>query len=203
VCGLCDGTVQKRLLAIDTLTFADACKTAIMMETPTRDAQDIDGSASPQLHKIDGKEPQHKRSSRKYRATSANHPKQPCLRCVDSTHLPTNRRYIQTTCNFCGKPGHLERVCLSKKRAGFHRNVKQVTGDIPLDPGIPRDPGDISIDGVTVSRAWLNPIWVTPTINNSPMKMELDTRAAVSLLPSTLYHKYFQDIPLHPCTATL
>lgn len=44
----------------------------------------------------------------------------------------------------------------------------------------------------TVSAENTNIIWVTPEIENKPLKMELDTGSAVSIIPATTYEKLFK-----------
>ena len=56
---------------------------------------------------------------------------------------------------------------------------------------------DISTVGSTRS-VQKEPIWVTPKINGIPIKMELDTGSAISIIPRNLYTKHFQNVKLKP-----
>ena len=55
----------------------------------------------------------------------------------------------------------------------------------------------------TVHAASADVIWVTPTIAGKPIQMELDTGAAVSLLPHNLYVENFSHMPLEDTPVVL
>ena len=55
----------------------------------------------------------------------------------------------------------------------------------------------------TVHSKARKPIKVTLQVNGHPLTMELDTGAAVSIVPSTIYNKLFPKLPLKPTTVRL
>jgi hypothetical protein len=54
-----------------------------------------------------------------------------------------------------------------------------------------------------VSKAHTNIIWVTPEVEEKPLKMELDTGSAVSVLPLSKYYTTFKSSKLHDCPQNL
>ena len=55
-----------------------------------------------------------------------------CPRCGKTGHIPKECRFIDTTCRFCQKKGHIEAVCLKKK--GTQSQKKQSIGVITREP---------------------------------------------------------------------
>ena len=120
---------------------------------------------------------------------------------------PQACRFIKERCRFCQKMGHIERVCRNKEREsekerqrGKKRRVNELDlskregqeekseGDIPLYWGVDEK-------GL---KQWKSgrPISVKEVIEGISIWMELDTGAAVSLLPFPDYQTKFKHIPL-------
>eukprot|EP00731_Ephydatia_muelleri_P001201 Em0001g1201a len=127
-----------------------------------------------------------------------------CFRC-GRTHQPETCWFRDQQCRSCKKVGHAERVCRSRKR------VQEVKGS--AEPYRSRDK---SLREMDKEEDETNLFWGTiKTKNNGtdqwkgghalvvevmvdslPLKMELDTGAAVSLLPYALYRERYSHLSL-------
>ena len=120
VCGIQDEAIQRKLLAENKLTLTRATEIALAMEAAERDASDLRNVAG-DVNKI---RPQ-------YNSRNVNFKKEEpgfavekaadfssggrCYRCGDP-HQEEVCRFKNVTCHFCKKPGHIAKVCNSKKK---------------------------------------------------------------------------------------
>lgn len=187
VCGVTCEAAQKRLLTESKLDFERACRIVTSMEIAIQDTKLLQGA---NIHRM-----QAQQSSAQVIQAKRNSPSNEeyaCMRCGGNNHASKKCKFINILCNYCHKRGHIERVCLSKRR-----DVKAVEEEIPnTDTEVP-------VNNIMINRTAIDPIWVTPIVKNIPLRMELDTGAAVSLLPYSLYTKYFSNETLRPCKSTL
>eukprot|EP00731_Ephydatia_muelleri_P030921 Em0022g435a len=108
----------------DELTFAKAIAVATETEEAAKVAKEtVYGTKTTPVHKVD-----HKRRSRSpdsgdtpaYNARDGNErdfPSGTCPRCGKSDHKAQDCPYRDATCRYCHKRGHLEAVCLKKRRS--------------------------------------------------------------------------------------
>jgi len=99
VCGLHEVHIQKRLLTMDQLTFDLACKTAYSMETAAKDASAFREKT---IHAVQATEPAK------------------CFRCGRS-HNEADCWFKDSTCDKCGKKGHIKPVCRGRARYNKQR----------------------------------------------------------------------------------
>ena len=189
VCGMRNEKVQQRLLTMGNLTFRKAVEEAEMAERASKDVVEFHESV-PEVHRL----PAHAGGR--------------CYRC-DGQHDPQTCRFLNEQCNFCKKRGHVERACMSKKRFSRGsstwreqkappRMVKTV--ERPVGSMDELESGDETLNwgGVYTMAQWKDgkPMYVEVMIEGQQVKMELDTGAAVSLLPYQVYQENFAHLPL-------
>ena len=108
-------------------------------------------------------------------------PNQPCYRCGKSNHSAAG-------CRACGKQGHIARACHSNPPSQFKKTEKRRFKTHLVEPD-----GNSSTDSeadtyrLTDSEAdtyepSTQPITVTVKIEYTPLKMEIDTGAAISII---------------------
>ena len=115
VCGCNDCRLQGKLLAESDLTFDKAFTLATAYESAVQGTKQIE-SSSPTLQVV----------SAPHKFQKSHRPKNPsssCFRC-GGTHTPTGCRFKEINCNYCGKQGHIAKVCFSRER-NQHRKPKQ------------------------------------------------------------------------------
>ena len=125
--------------------------------------------------------------------------KKTCFRCGAEDHLANKCRHKSTTCNYCHRQGHLERVCFKKaKRQSCHR-VEDEDVDDDSDSGerIPI----FHVDSKSSSNeALLVPVQVCGV--STPL--ELDTGSGVSILSESDFIRAKGDLSaLHPPSIVL
>ncbi|KAJ8348953.1 hypothetical protein SKAU_G00275420 [Synaphobranchus kaupii] len=113
----------------------------------------------------------------------------------------------------CGKKGHLERACKSKgvERKPRHgtRNPKQrfKKSVHSVQPSHTVEAGSSSSEEATVYvlsvQGGPDGYWITPLLNGKPVRMEIDTGAAVSLVSYAVYKKTLKHLPLQPTSLIL
>ena len=130
-----------------------------------------------------------------------------CHRCGSHNHGPQACRFIKERCRFCQKMGHIERVCRNKERESEkerQRGKRRRVNELDLSKGEGQEEkseGDIPLywgEEEKGLKQWKSgrPISVKVVIKGIPIWMELDTGAAVSLLPFPDYQAKFKHIPL-------
>ena len=106
VCGLKAENIQKKLLAEDNLTIAQALELARGMEVAAADAKELKHSSSVPGGKI-------------LHASNSGPPANAvCLSCGKSDHNGRVCRYRDAKCHACGKPGH---ITAGSKQGGNHK----------------------------------------------------------------------------------
>ena len=201
VCGMRDGAVQKRLLGKADLTFVKALEVA---ELAARDAAQLHEGQPKDVHRISG--PPRRGGNRDAPGT----PTGPCYRC-GGNHLPHQCRFRWERCRFCKLQGHAERVCRKKMKAESMREasgIKELKGDSRSDTEDSTD-GE-ALRGMEVSsgnplKQWKahKPMYVQVIVEGQPIKMELDTGAAVSIMPYMMYKEKMAHIQLRKSTVNL
>ena len=204
VCGISDPQLQRRLLAEADLTYKIAFEIAQSWETAgtnTKDLQKSQGSNST-VNRVGKPEQPIKQNQ--------GVPNSPlCNRC-GGQHLSSHCKYKQSTCRFCQKKGHLERVCRSRQYANPATASGKAQGKAPRQPGRTHlvdstqqgsdEPDTYSLFTVTSHSS--RPLMVTVEINSTTLNMEVDTGASRSLVSEATYNQLKTQTDLPPLQST-
>ena len=190
VCGINESTLQRRLLAQDKLTFQTALEMAQAWESAGRHVQDLQSTQSGQQPTQDVHAVRQHRSVRHERSDShrpASNSANPCNSC-GGPHSRASCRHRSAVCNYCGKKGHLARVCrgkLSKEKSSTPRAAdKASTHQLEVRDAEPQ--GD-EYPLFTIASGSMKPVVVTVLLNGKEVDMEVDTGAAISLISASTY----------------
>jgi hypothetical protein len=186
---------QQQLLSTKDLNLDKAMQIALAMEMATKGSVELQNKGN-ELHQVNY-------AKHRYRQ---NHGQQlKCTCCGKVGHAKSDCRHKENKCYKCGIVGHLKPVCnrdtapssSATKSRGKWKNQKSrpvnaveeedTDDDIFLNVGLVED---------TVHAVAKDAIWVSPKIEGITMKMELDTGAAVTIIPYTDYVKYFHHLQL-------
>ena len=113
VCSLRSESARRQLLA----DAEGEISLAKAVQLPQRDEQAAHNSKA-----FKGLEPSLKKLShtpRHIRSSHGSH--KPCFRCGRSNHAAKDCKFIEATCNFCHKQGHIAPTCLKKKNGSNAR----------------------------------------------------------------------------------
>lgn len=124
VFGIRNRVIQSRLLEVRELTLARAKEIAFGMEMSHRGTDEMHGSRKAEVqHIMHGKNtPKKKATTQMVQSDSEPHAskhhvqRKACFRCGDPDHYADKCKFKSTVCNCCKKSGHLEKVCLYKKK---------------------------------------------------------------------------------------
>ena len=196
VCGLCNNSIQKRLLSEANLTFAKAVEMAQGLEAAERNAKKLQGYEETPVNRVDQK------------ATTSKSPEKSCYRCGGTGHTPNNCKFRNATCRRCQKKGRIARVCRSgraleesrEQAAPRTRNRGQVH-TIEQTPVV--DEEEMTFAMFRLEGKTHHPIIVTLEVNGVQLPMEVDTGAAVSVISSTTRDKFFPKCSLRSTMAVL
>ncbi|KAK0143183.1 CCHC-type zinc finger protein CG3800 [Merluccius polli] len=198
VCGMRCEAAQKRLLTESALTLDKAMEISVSMELAARDAHQL--STGGKLHQV---------------ATRDRGAQNKCYRCDRTGHLAAGCWSKDVECRKCGKMGHIERACKSKadKKMGHYDNrqpkqsVKKKQSVHSVKPSHAAEDGNSSSDEATVYvlsvQGGPDGYWVTPLLEEKPVRMEIGTGAAVSLVSYAVYKKKLRHLPLQQTSLTL
>ncbi len=134
-----------------------------------------------------------------------------CYRCGRGSHIASECRFKDETCRKCNKRGHIQRVCRAWKnkdnveasqRVTYGKKSRSVHA-VEDTSGSESESGLASLEICNINGGDKNAIWLTPEINGKPVKMELDTGSAVSVMSQLKWKKHFKDIKLHKTTLSL
>ena len=184
VCGLKNIHIQKKLLAERELTFKKAFETAQSMELANKeDMRDVITTGDESVNKVDKvatpRRPQRESGS--------------CFRCGQK-HAPSECWCKTAQCYRCKKKGHIAKMCNQKYDAHNTRYVEDVSQSTSADD----DMCGLGLYTLTSADQRRSGYQVQLLLEGKPVKMEVDTGSAVSIISETAYNKLFQHLPLKP-----
>lgn len=98
-----------------------------------------------------------------------------CYRCGDSSHRANVCRFKNETCNYCKKDGHLSRVCMNRTRSRKIHHIVENDGNFDE-----LDHAALDVNKIDTQLSTCDKFMMNLKIEERPIKMELDTGAALS-----------------------
>ncbi len=201
MCGLLSESIQKRLLAEADLTLARALSLSQGMEAARKNTQSlkVKEGAIGQINKVP---PMRRDSSTSKRPA--------CRHCGRNNHDSADCFFRDAECRNCGEKGHLAAICGHSKSTKPARR-SQATQRRKLKTGSAKWVEEDFCNSAESSEEL--PIY-TLTNNNTPLhanlllngtvvRMEVDTGAAVSLMPISKFRVFFPHSSLRQSRVTL
>ncbi|KAK3092066.1 hypothetical protein FSP39_024867 [Pinctada imbricata] len=171
VVGINDDKIQRRLLAEKNLDFAKALEIATAMETAADNAKDIQASAvssNAQINLVNNQ------------AQASGVSGKECYRC-GGNHFANKCRFRDAECHNCKKVGHLSKKCPNKEENPKPRRKQKGRNHYVDDTSDEEEQYDMFNVEDTVNRL-TEPYKVVLEINKTPVTMEIDTGASVSII---------------------
>lgn len=195
VCGTRDSKIQRRLLAEPKLTLKRALDLAVAIETSEKDALSLQKGNSQEgtdINKLDRavKDPK-----------GQNNPVYKCSRC-DGKHSPVDCRFKEAKCHACGKIGHISRACRGKttgKPEGVQQRRQPAGRGKPTHLLSEQEQENFTEDSPnnenpTAAYSMFafrtkstTPYQVAISIHGTPIVMEVDTGASLSVISEATY----------------
>ncbi|BHF59247.1 hypothetical protein SprV_0100220400 [Sparganum proliferum] len=109
-----------------------------------------------------------------------------CYRCGQHHIRWSDCRHQKTVCQFCKKIGHIERVCFSKRRANTntHATYPNPAGD-----------GEAILRMFSANALLQSPYTITLPVDHHPVKFEIDTGSAVTVINEASLQKLPSLLP--------
>ena len=212
VCGLCNETMQKRLLAEKNLTLATAIEIAQGMEAASKQTTELQaGSGQSQSHEI-----------QLVSRTAATKSKKKCYCCGRAGHLPSVCHFSDQKCRSCGKIGQIAKVCNSletphdKQQSAqrYYSSRPQQQPQCSNSQQARYVEGDASENAMTDSNEWgiltvhqlerTQPsINIELKVNNTKVVKELDIGASLTIMSEKIQQRKLPNLELQPSAVTL
>nr|VZI21430.1 unnamed protein product [Spirometra erinaceieuropaei] len=109
-----------------------------------------------------------------------------CFPCGQHHIRWSDCKHQKTVCQFCKKVGHIERVCFSKRRANTntHATYPNPAGD-----------GEAMLRMFSANAPLQSPYTITLPVDHHPVKFEIDTGSAVTLINEASLEKLPSFLP--------
>ena len=210
ISGINDDRMQRRLLSepYKDLTLNKAVDICNAMESAANNVERLHTSSttSPSVNALtDRKAVQHKKKSNNNKNAIQPH-KGNCLRCGDGSHHSDSCKHKETKCNYCGKVGHLQKVCFKKQRDNGSRNnghsnyAKKVHN---IDEDVNTDSYDTVFSIQGQENEFVPPVKKIVYINNKTVEFEVDTGSGVTLMSLTEMERLNLNLKLTTTDKTL
>ena len=129
-----------------------------------------------------------------------------CRRCRKKGHGPQKCKFRESKCHKCGKLGHIAPVCRSARRNDNQPSgiTKSSNGTkwVAVDPSSPFQEAD-DLGVFTLGGRTSAPIRVEFQVNGKPLLMEVDTGAAVFVIPEQQLTSHYPEAQICPCKVIL
>ena len=188
VCGLRNESARRRLLA-----EADGNTTLARVTQMAQSHEQAEKNAKA----LKGPDAAIKKLSATPRRGNSDTPSQrkPCYRCGRTNHDSKDCRFVDSTCHYCKKKGHIAPAC-SKKKGNSRKNTKHIA---PVSDDSDAEEFHLHTIGSRSSR----PLMVTLHIEDKPLPMELDTGAAFSVISEATYKATYANLKLRKSNVLL
>ena len=209
VCGLNSESIQQKLLASKDLTLEKALTIARSFESTARDAKMIHGGRTAASETASGvhvceHEDVHKLGQQ--RPNGGKPDTRECYRCGNTGHISVKCPYATYTCHRCGKVGHLSKTCRQDKKDAAPRAAAPGPVVKPAavrkvcvcrgtcDDSVVKETNyELSMDPLELfvlrEKSSSDPVMVEVQLNGKPVRMEVDTGAAVSVMSLPCYER--------------
>ena len=208
VCSVNHQAIQKRLLGEKELSYERALEITLSIETAEKDVknfQKASGTIMYQRKSTDRFQARNEQTS----TLRAAVPNSPCHRCLGNNHSPQMCPFKQAECNKCHKKGHIAKACRTKRNGrktepgSRTRKANYVmTNPNEHEASHTYSTDDPTYNLFTVAGSGQDPILMEVTINGTPVQMELDTGAPLSLLSKSTYEQ-IPSLQLQPTDVQL
>ena len=202
VCGLNSASIQQKLLSVKDLDMTKALTTARSFESASRDARLIHsgggagGAGAVAVHQTGCSMQEEGEGECIHKVQQQSRGKsdsRECYRCGNQGHIANACPYSTYKCRKCGRTGHLQKRCRSEKKADESPQVKpaairNVCACQSTDGGCGSEmvPGEQNWDPLNLfvleKQSAVDPVMVEVSMNGLPVRMEVDTGAAVSVM---------------------
>ena len=209
VCGVEDQHIQKKLLAEDGLTMAQALGIAQGMEAAAKNSkrlhQDVSPTAGGDIARVAG-------------SGYKNPPKKKSCYCCGRYHEEKDCKFREVTGHSCGKQGHIAPVCKSRSRqtpppkpnnrkkytkSGSHKKALGDNKWVGAGSGVDSADSTDSQAMFAVHDPHSQPILIPVDLNGKSLQMELDTGATVSIMSQQKFASLFPSTQIPRSKVTL
>nr|XP_026499742.1 uncharacterized protein K02A2.6-like isoform X1 [Vanessa tameamea] len=186
VCGMCDSRLQYELLKRENLQYQHVVDAMLSSESAGRDVRIIQRAASTSVisdlptHATtpegDAPEPM------EVNAVQATPNLRMCFRC--GNRHPGECHFINAVCRYCKKRGHIEKICIKKKKS-TNKNVHYT------------EECDDYLNGIynVKSSSRIPPFEVEVFLFDMPVRMQVDTGASFTLINEYTWNMLRKHLP--------
>jgi hypothetical protein len=188
IAGLRKDSIKKQLFTVENLTLDRAVELAVGFDAAEQSVKP-QVAAPMNVNRLQSTKPRKQQQGPRRSKPPAQSSGRQCFRCGKKNHLANKCFHINDTCTFCNKVGHLECVCLTKKR--LNKGNSQVHYEQVLEPG----DAQLNMVAVLDNTAKIPPpLLVDVEIESDKVTMEVDTGADLSMISASLARKVLPHV---------
>jgi hypothetical protein len=116
-----------------------------------------------------------------------------CFRCLSSKHLSANCPFLEKRCFNCSKIGHTAAACRSSTSSRKEQQKVQEVEAAELEDQLEEEA--YSLHQMAGGRKRVPPIMTMVVVNGTPLRMEIDTGASVSLISDKTFKECLGSKP--------
>lgn len=208
VCGIQDEAIQRKLLSENALTLARATEIALSMEMAAKNAGDLRIAMVSDANFVQRRSaPNKSKEKRNPPSTTSARAGVRCNRCGGDNHRSQDCRFLRSTCNSCGKIGHIAKVCMSKSKGSRKENFRESRPDKVnqvIEPQTEEKYQQYDLFNLRCEIGEAPPAAkVTCRVEGQDMTFELDSGAPFSLIPLSVYKQQASMPALQKATVRL
>ena len=126
--------------------------------------------------------------ARKPQGVERSRPYTYCHRC-GGRHKPSQCKFKEAECYACGKKGHISKACRSKYKGRREQPKQSGRDQAATTNAVCKEVKEDVYTMFQLINSRNDPLYITVSVNQVPIKMEIDTGATLTVISESMYRQ--------------